>query len=105
MNHDKKAALAARRKALVAQLAIQRMDIALNSSPLRRLALVIDYLSPAVMFVKRHPQTLLLPAAIISIFRPWRLLAFAISGFRFLRKLQSVRHRILARLPESKLLL
>lgn len=96
MTNAKTLALVKQRDDLVAQIAMERAAIAQNGASLRRLSRMIDKVSDGIHYLKRHPETLLLPVVITVLARPWRLLALAISGFGLWRMAQSLRRRILS---------
>lgn len=96
MTHTTALALVRQRDDLVAQIAIERAAIARNSAALRQLSRMIDKVSGGIHYLKRHPETLLLPVVITILARPWRLLALAVSGFGLWRMAQSWRRRILS---------
>ncbi|WP_096360865.1 YqjK family protein [Sulfuricaulis limicola] len=96
MTHATALALVRQRDDLVAQIAIERAAIARNSASLRQLSRMIDKVSRGIHYLKRHPETLLLPVVITVLARPWRLLALAVSGFGAWRMVQSWRRRILS---------
>lgn len=89
-------ALARRRDDLVAQIVIERAVIAQNADSLRRLSRMIDKVRDGIQYLKSHPEALLLPAIIIVVSRPRRLLTLAISGFGLWRMAQIWRRRILS---------
>lgn len=96
MTSVKTLALVRQRNDLVAQIAMERAVIAQNGASLRKLSRMIDKVSGGIHYLKRHPETLLLPVVITVLARPWRLLALAVSGFGAWRMVQGLRRRILA---------
>jgi hypothetical protein len=96
MTNAKTLALVRQRNDLVAQIAIERAAIAQNGVSLRQLSRMIDKVSGGIHYLKRHPETLLLPVVITVLARPWRLLALAVSGFGTWRMVQALRRRILS---------
>ncbi|MHB1142402.1 MAG: YqjK family protein [Sulfuricaulis sp.] len=95
MTNAKTLALVRQRNDLVAQISIERAEIAQNGISLRRLSRMIDKFSGGIHYLKRHPETLLLPVVITIVSRPWRLLTLAVSGFGVWRMVQYWRRRIL----------
>jgi hypothetical protein len=81
---------------LVERIAIERVVIARNSASLRRLSRTIDKVRDGILYLKSHPEALLLPVAIIVVSRPQRLLAFAISALGLWRMARMWRRRILS---------
>jgi hypothetical protein len=96
MTHATTLALVRQRDDLVAQIAIERAAIAQNGVSLRKLSRMIDKVGGGIQYLKRHPETLLLPVVITVMARPWRLLALAISGLGLWRMVQSLRRRVLS---------
>lgn len=96
MTNAKTLALVRQRNDLVAQISIERAEIARNGISLRRLSGMIDKFSGGLRYLKRHPETLLLPVVITVLTRPWRLLALAVSGFGAWRMVQGLRRQILS---------
>ena len=96
MINAKLGALARQRDDLVAQIAMERAVIARNSASLRRLSRMVDQVRGGIQYLKGHPEALLLPAVITIVTRPWRLLAWAISGVGLWRMAQIWRRRILS---------
>ena len=88
--------LAKQRGALIAQIVIERTDLAQKGASLQFAAQVIDNICDGIRYLKNHPEILLLPLAITVVSRPRRLLALGISGLGLWRLLQSWRRRILS---------
>jgi hypothetical protein len=95
MTNAKTLALVRQRNDLVDQIVIERAVIAQNGASLRQLSRMIDKVSGGIHYLKRHPETLLLPVVITVLARPWRLLTLAVSGFGAWRMVQYWRRRIL----------
>lgn len=93
----KNSTLADRRDHLVAQIAYERALIAQHATSLKRLSRIIDGVNQGVRYVKKHPEVLLLPAAIAVISRPRRLLASAMSALGMWRMSRTWRQRLLHR--------
>lgn len=87
-------ALARRRDEIVAQIAMERAAIAQNGASLGRFSRIIDKVRDGIQYLKSHPEALLLPAVIIFVSRPRRLLALAISAVGLWRMAQRWRRRI-----------
>jgi hypothetical protein len=96
MTRTKALALVRQRDDLVAQIAMERAAIAQDGASLRRLSRIIDTVRNGIQYLKRHPETLLLPVVITVVSRPWRLLTWAISGVGLWRMAQIWRRRILS---------
>lgn len=95
MSEKKALALAKERDHIVAQIAYERALIAQNADSLRRLTHLVDKLTQGVRYLKKHPEVLLLPAAIIMVSRPRRLWTWAGSSLGVWRMVQVFRNRIL----------
>lgn len=87
-------ALMHKRAALIARIDDERSALARQGAALRPAALKIDKVVAGIRYVKSHPGVLLLPVVILSLWRPQRLLAFAISGLGLWRLMQRVRIRL-----------
>jgi hypothetical protein len=96
MTHATALTLVRQRDDLVAQIAIERAAIAQEGASLRKLLRMIDKVRDGIQYLKRHPETLLLPVVITVVSRPWRLLALAVSGLGLWRMVHSLRRRILS---------
>ena len=90
----KAAALAHKRAMLVAQIGAERAALAQQGAALRPAARMIDKVVAGVRYLKSHPAVLLLPIAILVLWRPRRLLAFAASGLGLWRLAQRGRRRL-----------
>lgn len=89
---EKAVALMQKRDALVAQIAIERASISQQGAALRPAALMLDKVSVGIRHIRSHPGALLLPLAILSLWRPWRLLSFVGSGLWVWRLVQRGRY-------------
>ena len=83
-----------KRSVLLAQIAAERAALAQQGAALRPAAQVIDKVSSGMRYVSKHPEILVLPAAILALWRPRRLVSLAVSGLGFWRMLQGWRTRI-----------
>jgi len=83
-----------KRSMLLAQIAAERAALAQHGAALRPAAQVIDRVSSGIRYVSKHPEILVLPAAILALWRPRRLVSLAVSGLGFWRMLQGWRTRI-----------
>ena len=83
-----------KRSVLLAQIAAERAALAQQGAALRPAALVIDKVSAGVRYVHTHPEILMLPAAILALWRPRGVMSFAVKGLGFWRILQGWRARI-----------
>ena len=83
-----------KRNVLLAQIAAERAALAQQGAALRPAAQVIDKVSSGMRYVSKHPEILVLPAAILALWRPRRLVSLAVSGLGFWRMLQGWRTRI-----------
>lgn len=82
------------RIALIAQIDAERAMLAQQGAALRPAALKIDKVVEGIRYVKTHPAVLLLPIAIVALWRPRRLLTFAVSGLGLWQLMQRVRRRL-----------
>lgn len=87
----KAAALAHKRAVLMAQLATERATLALQSAALRPAARKVDKVISGIRYVKSHPEALMLPLVMLALWRPKRLITFALSGLSFWRLVQQGR--------------
>ena len=83
--------LAAKRVALIAQSVQQRAELAQQAASLKLAAHVLDKINDGLQHIKKHPEILLLPLAIVVVARPQRLLALGMSAFGLWRLLQNLR--------------
>lgn len=90
----KAAALMHKRAALVALIGAERDALAQQGAALRPAAGMIDKVVVGIRYLKSHPAVLLLPIAILTLWRPRRLLAFAVKGFGIWRLVQRGRQRL-----------
>ncbi|MBT9612889.1 MAG: hypothetical protein IV108_06460 [Burkholderiales bacterium] len=88
MMQTKAMALRHKRAVLVAQIGMERAALAQQGAALRPAALMIDKVSAGIRYLKSHPGLLLLPVAILALWRPRRLLAFAVSSLGMWRLVQ-----------------
>lgn len=79
---------------LVAQIATERDMLALQGAALRPAAQMIDKVTMGIRFINSHPAVLLLPMTVLALWRPRRLLGFAISGVGLWRILEQGRRRL-----------
>jgi len=96
MTNARTLALVQQRDDLVERIAIERIVIARNSASVQQLSRMLDKVRDGIRYLKSHPETLLLPIAIIVASRPRRLLAFVISAFGLWRMARMWRRRILS---------
>ena len=83
-----------KRSVLLAQIAAERAALAQQGAALRPAAQMIDKVNSGMRYVSKHPEILVLPAVILALWRPRRLVSLAVSGFGFWRMLQGWRTRI-----------
>lgn len=88
MNKPDAGELMQKRTELIRQIEAERAVLAQQGAALRPAALVIDKVGAGVRYVQSHPEVLLLPMAILVLWRPRRLLAFAVSGVGMWRLVQ-----------------
>lgn len=88
--------LVRQRDDLIAKIDIERAAIVQHGASLQKLSRMIDKVRGGIQYLKRHPETLLLPVVVTAMARPWRLLALAISGFGLWRMAHGLRRRILS---------
>lgn len=92
----KAAALMHKRVALIARIDDERNALARQGAALRPAALKIDKVVAGIRYLKSHPAVLLLPIAILALWRPRRLLGFAASGIGLWGLVQRGRIRLRA---------
>jgi hypothetical protein len=73
-------ALMRKRAALIAQIGAERTALAQQGAALRPAAAMIDKAVVGIRYLKSHPVVWLLPVAILVLWRPRRVLAFAVRG-------------------------
>lgn len=88
MMKAKAIALMHKRNALVAQIAVERVALAQQGAMLRPAVRVIDKISAGIRYLKSHPRVLLLPIAILTLWRPKGLWVFAVSGLGLWRRVR-----------------
>ena len=91
---EKAVALMNRRNELIAKIAVEQIALAQQGTTLRPTALMIDKVSGSIRYLKRHSGIWLLPAAILTLWRPKRLWTFAVSALGLWRLVQRARMRI-----------
>lgn len=96
MMQAKAMALMHKRAVLVAQIGVERAALAQQGAALRPAALMIDKVNAGIRYLKSHPGILLLPVAILALWRPRRLLAFAVSSLGVWRLVRRGWHRLRA---------
>lgn len=89
--------LSEKREALVQRSAIERAEISAHGAALRSAAQVVDKVRTGLSYMRHHPAAWILPAAVVMIWRPKRLLSLAVSGFSLWRFLQQNRLPFLRR--------
>lgn len=87
-------ALMRKRAVLLAQISTERAALAQQAGQLRPAAQMVDKARAGVRYVKSHRAILLLPIAILSIWRPRRILSMVASGLGFWRLFQRGRQLI-----------
>lgn len=83
--------LVKQRDDLVARIASERHELSQNGSAVRPLVKWAGRVNGALRYVAEHPEFLILPAAIMTVSRPRRLIAMAISGLGMWRLVQKLR--------------
>ena len=96
MKQDAEDILASRRENLLAQIHIEREELAQAGASLRSAVQIIDKIRNGIHHLTKHPETLLLPLVITLVSRQRRFWALGISGFSIWRLIQSWRQRILS---------
>ena len=91
---DKTRQLARQSEALVAQIAMQRIDIAQQAVSLQGAAHFIDKVRDGILYLRHHREALLLPLAFIIISRPRRIFAFFLSSLGVWRLIQNWRRTL-----------
>lgn len=87
-------ALRQKRIALIAQIAAERDTLAQQGAALRPAAQMIDKVGAGMRFIRQHPSVLVLPITILALWRPRRLLSFALRGYGVWRLVQMGRQRL-----------
>lgn len=77
-----------KRAVLVAQIGAERAALVQQGAALRPAAAMIDKVSAGIRYLKTHPGVLLLPIAILAVWRPRRLLTLVMSGIGLWRIVQ-----------------
>jgi YqjK-like protein len=96
MTNSRLQALVIRRLELIEQIAYERAALAQNAEVLQRLARIIDRVGEGIHYLKVHPATMILPAIIAAVARPWRWLSLAAGGFGLWRIVARIRHRLIS---------
>lgn len=81
-------ALMRKRAVLLAQISTERAALAQQTGQLRPAAQMVDKARAGVRYVKSHRAILLLPIAILTIWRPRRILSMVASGLGVWRLFQ-----------------
>lgn len=87
-------ALMRKRALLLAQISAERAALAQQARQLHPAAQMVDKARAGVRYVRSHRAILLLPIAILSIWRPRRLLSMVASGLGVWRLFQRGRQLI-----------
>lgn len=96
MTSSRLQALAIQRLELIERITHERAALSQNAEVLQRLARIIDRVGEGIHYLKAHPATMILPAIIAAVARPWRWLSFAAGGFGLWRILARIRHRLIS---------
>lgn len=86
--------LVKQRDDLLAKIASERMELSQNGTSMRPLMRLAGRVSGVLRYLGNHPEVLILPAAIMTISRPRRLVGMAISGWSMWRLVQKMRRRL-----------
>ena len=91
---SKALALKRTRDVLIARVGAERAVLAQQGAASRPATRMIDKGISVIRFFKSHPAALLLPIAVLTMWRPQRLLGIAASGLGLWRLMQFGRHRL-----------
>ena len=94
MTRTKALLLSQRREVLVNKIRTERAALAYQARALRPAANTVDKVGAGIRYVRRHPEIALLPLTLLTLWRPQRLLAFAMSGIGFWRFAQGALQRL-----------
>lgn len=86
--------LVRQREDLVARIASERNELSHNGTTIRPLMKWAGRVSGVMRYLGDHPEALILPAAIMTVSRPRRLVALAISGWSMWRVMQKMRRKL-----------
>lgn len=86
--------LVKQRDDLVARIASERNELSHNGTTIRPLMKWAGRLNGVLRYLGDHPEALILPAAIMTVSRPRRLVALVISGWSLWRLMQKMRRKL-----------
>lgn len=86
--------LVKQRDDLVARIASERTELSQNGTSMRPLVKWAGRVNGVLRYLSDHPEVLILPAAIMTVSRPRRLVAMAISGLGMWRLMQKMRRKL-----------
>lgn len=86
--------LVKQRDDLVARIASERRELSQNGTSMRPLMKLAGRVNGVLRYLNDHPEALILPAAIMTVSRPRRLVAMAISGWSMWRLIRKMRRKI-----------
>lgn len=94
MTRTKALMLTQKREALITKIRAERALLARQAHALRPAAKTVDKVNAGIRYVRSHPEILLLPLAILTVWRPQRLIAFAMSSLGIWRFAQGAMQRL-----------
>ena len=94
MMRTKALLLTQQRDVLVSKIRAERVALARQSAALRPAAKTVDRVNAGIRYVRSHPEIMLLPLTLLTLWRPQRLIAFAMSGIGFWRFAQGALQRL-----------
>lgn len=86
--------LVKQRDDLLAKIASERVELSQNGTSMRPLMKLAGRVSGVVRYLGHHPEILILPAAMMTLSRPRRLIGMAISGWSMWRVLRKMRRNL-----------
>jgi len=95
MNEANALELGKKRDDLIARIARERSELVLNGTSMRPVVNWAGTLGAAVRFLGKHPQLLLVPAAMMALPKSRRLMGMAVSGLGLWRLVRKWRGAIL----------
>lgn len=86
--------LVKQRDDLVARITSEREELSHNGTSMRPLVTWAGRVDGVLRYLSDHPEALILPAAMMTVSRPRRLLAMAISGWSMWRLMRKMRRKL-----------
>lgn len=94
MMRTKALLLTQQREVLVSRIRAERAALARQGAALRPAAKTVDKVNAGIRYVRSHPEIVLLPLTLLTLWRPQRLIAFAMSGLGAWRFAQGIMQRL-----------